>query len=226
MTMARRDRPDARPTRSAARLRRGERMWLGWVTLTMLIALGAACERAAATVVVAKDFAALCAEADLIFVGTVSKTESHWIDRDKQAIETQVTFEDLTWLRGPAQSSITLHFAGGEIDGLREAIAGVPGFTVGERRIIFARNGRYISPIVGFDQGALRVVEGQDGPVVVGPNGTALSDGTASLGVRGALRSGTPSADDEQPQPADAQPAPLNQFLDRVRGQIGSSPAP
>ena len=89
-----------------------------------------------------------------------------------------------------------------------------------------ARNGRYISPIVGFDQGALRVVEGQDGPVVVGPNGTALSDGTASVGVRGALRSGTPSADDEQPRPADAQPAPLNQFLDRVRGQIGSSPAP
>ena len=31
--------------------------------------------------------------------------ESRWIDRDKQAIETQVTFEDLTWLRGPAQSS-------------------------------------------------------------------------------------------------------------------------
>jgi hypothetical protein len=127
----------------------------------MLIALGAACDRAAATVVVAKDFAALCAEADLIFVGTVSKTESRWIDRDKQAIETQVTFEDLTWLRGPAQSSITLHFAGGEVDGLREEIAGVPGFTVGERRIIFARNGRYVSPIVGFDQGALRVVEGR-----------------------------------------------------------------
>ena len=96
----------------------------------------------------------------------------------------------------------------------------MPGFTVGERRIIFARDGRYVSPIVGFDQGALRVVEGQDGPVVVGPTGTALSDGTASLGVRGALRSGTPSADDRA-EPADAQPAPLISSSTAYAGRSG-----
>jgi hypothetical protein len=193
--------------------------------MAALAVLCATAGRASATVVVAKDFAALCAEADLIFVGTVTSTASHWIDREQQAIETQVTFGDLTWLRGPAQPSITLRFAGGEVDGLREAIAGVPGFTVGERRIIFARNGRYVSPIVGFDQGALRVIEGEGGPVVVGPNGAALVDGEA-LAIRGAARSGTPAADEQQPTSADAQPVPLNQFLDRVRGQIGFPTTP
>lgn len=229
MTTARRVRPGARSGSVAPPLRlpaAGARAWRMWAALAALIALAMAAPRASATVVVAKDFAALCAEADLIFVGTVTQTDSRWVDREKQAIETEVTFGDLTWLRGPAQSSITLHFAGGEVDGLREAIAGMPAFTVGERRIIFARKGRYVSPIVGFDQGALRVVEGADGPVVVGPNGAVLTDGAASLNQRGALRGGAPAAQQQQPNAADAQPVPLHDFLDRIRGQIGSSTAP
>jgi hypothetical protein len=173
--------------------------------LALLVTLVLAPDRAPATVVVAKDFAALCAEADLIFVGTVTGIESRWTDASKQAIETLVTFGDLTWLRGAPRLSITLRFGGGEVDGLREEIAGAPHFTIGERRVIFAHDGRYVSPIVGFDQGALRVVDGDVGPVVVGAPAAPITEG--------ALRLGAPPA-------GPAEPVPLDEFLDRVQRQL------
>jgi hypothetical protein len=161
---------------------------------------------APATVVVAKDFAALCGDADLIFVGTVGAVESRWVGDERQSIETLVTFEDLTWLKGEVQSSITLRFAGGSVDGLHMKVAGVPRFTVGERRVIFAYDGAFVSPIVGFDQGALRVVEGADGPRVVE---TATSP--QASGPAGALRLGAPAA---------GAAVPLDEYLDRVRAAL------
>jgi hypothetical protein len=165
---------------------------------------------AAATVIVAKDFAALCAEAELIFVGTVSATASRWSDPQRRAIETLVTFTDLTWLRGGPRAEIVLRFAGGEIDGLHEEIAGVPRFAVGERRVIFARDGRYVSPLVGFSQGLFRVVDSADGPVVL--DGDAVTaDGRAAL---------------QQQADEDATTLPLDAFLERVRAQMRPGATP
>jgi len=171
--------------------------------LSALIAIVLPAGGASATMVVAKDFAALCDEADLIFVGTVTTTESRWSDASHQAIETLVTFGDLTWLHGGPQPSVTLRFAGGEMDGLREEIAGMPQFAIGERRVIFARAGRFVSPVVGFDQGALRVLDGADGPTVVGVE--------PSAGPRGAFRLGAPGS---------AAAVPLDTFVDQVRQQL------
>lgn len=205
--------PVRRDARRAALPRRGLSM-----ATAALVALALLAGRASATVVVAKDFAALCDEADLVFVGTVTGMESRWSDPSQQTMETLVTFGDLTWLRGTPRAAVTLRFSGGEIDGLREEIADAPHFAIGERRVIFAREGRFVSPIVGFDQGALRVVDGTDGPVVVGAGGAVLpADGA---GVRagdsapgGALRRAAPPD-------ADGSPVPLDEFLGRVRGQL------
>ncbi|MFN8642011.1 MAG: hypothetical protein U0802_10245 [Candidatus Binatia bacterium] len=172
-----------------------------------------AASRAAATVVVAKDFAALCAEADLVFVGTVTAVVPRWRDAQRQAIETEVTFADLTWLRGGPQAATTLRFAGGEMDGVHEAVAGVPQFAVGERRVVFAHAGRFVSPIVGFNQGVFRVVDGADGPVVLDAGGRAVT------GVgRAALQRGAP--DDR------AAAVSLDAFLERVRAQLAIEAAP
>ncbi len=111
-------------------LRRGDR-----VRGVAVGGLGAVHRRRRATVVVSKDFAALCDEADLIFVGTVTEVESRWVDSSQQAIETLVTFGDLTWMYGTPQSSVTLRFAAARLDGLREEIAGAPQFARGERRV-------------------------------------------------------------------------------------------
>lgn len=185
-----------------------------------LVVLAVLAGRAAATVVVAKDFAALCDEADLVFVGTVTGIESRWSDPAQQAIETLVTFGDLTWLRGTQRSAVTLRFGGGAVARLREEIAGVPHFAIGERRVIFARDGTFVSPIVGFDQGALRVLDGTDGPVVVGAGGAGLGADGADLRAgdsppgAGALLGPPPSAD--------ASPVPLDEFLARVRRQLAA----
>ena len=168
----------------------------------LLVALPAP---APATVVVAKDFAALCADADFIFVGTVGAVESRWVDDERQSIETLVTFDDLTWLQGEPRSAITLRFGGGTVDGLHMDIAGVPRFTLGERRVIFAYDGAFVSPIVGFDQGAPRVIDGTDGPRVV------ESGSSPRLSPAGALRLGAP---------ADGTPVPLDDYLDRVRQEL------
>jgi len=183
--------------------------------VALLAALGAVvvAPRAGATVVVAKDFGALCAEADLIFVGTVASTQSRWSDPQRQAIETVVTFADLTWLRGGPQATVELRFGGGELEGLRESVAGVPQFTVGERRVIFAHAGHYVSPLVGFSQGQFRVVDGADGPVVLDADGKAVTGVGGAALQRGAVED-RPAA------------LPLDAFLARVRTQMAAGTTP
>jgi len=157
--------------------------------------------------VVAKDFAALCSEADLIFVGTVTAVTSDWTDAQHRDIRTRVTFGALTWLRGGAESTLTLRFAGGEIDGLREEVAGVPHFAIGQRRIVFARAGAYMSPLVGFNQGLFQVVDGADGPLVLDADGRAVTDVARAALQRGA--------------PGDLNAAvTLDAFLARVRDAL------
>jgi hypothetical protein len=192
---------------------RGARCSRALAPLLALVLGVAAVPRAQATMVVAKDFGALCSEAELIFVGTVASTEPRWSDPQRQAIETVVTFTDLTWLRGGPQARIELRFAGGEVDGLREAVAGVPQFSVGERRVVFAHGGHFVSPIVGFNQGLFRVVDGADGPVVLD------ADGRAVTGVGGAaLQRG--AADDR------GAALPLDAFLARVRAEMAAGTTP
>lgn len=80
------------------------------------------------------------------------------------AILTFVTFGIERAFKGSAQSgsSITLRFQGGP-DGQGKAmmIPGVPMFDVGDRDILFIRgNGTQIAPLVGWEQGRYRIVQG------------------------------------------------------------------
>jgi hypothetical protein len=145
---------------------------------------------AGATSVVAKSFTDLCREADLIFVGGVVEVKSQWADPQRSRIETAVTFSDLRWVRGGDGSEVTLHFAGGEVDGITEVIGGMPHFHVGQRVLLFARNDHSISPIVGFHQGCLGVVpDAAGGEVVVAADGrpvVAVNDSGFELAEAGA----------------------------------------
>jgi hypothetical protein len=177
------------------------------LTLAAVLAVAAP---AHATTVIAKSFADLCAEADLVFAGTVSASESSWADRDRQSIQTRVTFADLTWLRGAPRPTVTLRFAGGSMNGLTEEIAGMPRFAVGDQVVIFARAGESISPIVGFHQGLYRVVDGRvfdaEGHAVTTVGGAALRRHAAGT----------------TPGPA----LPVADFLDRVRGELSAERSP
>jgi len=114
---------------------------------------------AQATTVLARAFPDMVREADVIAVGTVTGIQERW-DAARQAPFTEVTFSNLTVLKGDAGGeSITLEFLGGHMpDGRRLAVDGVPQFTVGEKTVAFsAGNYRDFCPLVGVWQGLLRV---------------------------------------------------------------------
>jgi hypothetical protein len=175
-----------------------------WLCFLLLGAPGIAL----ATSVVPLDLSALCREADLVFVGTVREVNVRWIDRQRDEIETAVTFENLQWLHGGPRSEVVLRFPGGELDGIHESIAGIPTFRSGETWVIFAREDGTLSPIVGFHQGAMRVVEGDAGPEVEAPARLlGMADGGGDGGGSSAANSASSQLE-------------LGSFLERVRTQL------
>ncbi len=145
-----------------------------------------------ATVVVEKDFGALCDEAEMIFVGRVLSTEARWRGEEQRSIETVVTFRVLEALHGVDGDEVQLSFAGGEIDGLSEVVAGLPEFRADEDVVLFASRKPSISPVVGFNQGCFRVADGRvlnaEGAPVAG-----VSERGLTLGEEG--QRGIPLAD-------------------------------
>ena len=103
-------------------------------------------------------FSDLVHQAEVIAVGTVSEVREQW-DETRKAPLTQVTFSDLTVLKGNPGATMTLEFLGGHTPkGLVLTIAGVPQFKVGEKTVVFgAGNHRDFCPLVGVWQGLLRV---------------------------------------------------------------------
>jgi hypothetical protein len=176
-------------------------VWAG-VVVSLLVA-----RPARATVVVSKDLSQLSAEADLIFVGTVADVRSQWVDPEQQHIETLVTFASIEPLWGVDTDTVTLRFSGGQIGATVQQVVGIPRFTPGERVVVFAREGHFVSPIVGFHQGCFHVVRGSTGPLVVDapsrPSGTS-----AALMAEGATTGGGVGG------------VPLDAFLDEVRAEL------
>ena len=158
--------------------------------------------------VIAKDLPALCNQADLVFVGTVAKVTSEWADAEKKEIETLVTFTDVEPLLGTDSSDVTLRFGGGQLGDLRQEIGGLPHFAEKQRFVIFARSERSISPIVGFDQGCIRVVDGPSGPAVLSADWRPITDIKDGQLVYGSPDKGAAGA------------MTLGQFLDVVQHQL------
>lgn len=158
---------------------------------------------ARATTLIEKDFSALCDEADMVFAGRVRGVESRWRDETRSAIETVVTFTVEDRVHGVAGSEVQLAFGGGEIDGLREVIAGMPAFVVGDEVVVFASSRPSVSPVIGFNQGYFRVEGGRvlnaERAPVTGVQQRALTLGKPAEGARG---------------------MPLNDFLGVVRERI------
>ena len=103
-------------------------------------------------------FDELITRADVIFVGEVVDVRPYTQStRDGEIIKTRVVFRVADPLWGTKSTLETFDFLGGEIDGVVMRVAEMPRFAVGDRRVVFARRGRSINPIVGFTQGLMRV---------------------------------------------------------------------
>ncbi len=103
-------------------------------------------------------FTDLVSRADVIFVGDVVDVRPFPLSTPSGTIiKTRVIFRVSDPLFGTTSSMEVFDFLGGEVGDVGMAVAEMPTFAVGDRRIVFARRTRGINPIVGFRQGLLKI---------------------------------------------------------------------
>ena len=113
---------------------------------------------AAATTYELVTFNELVTRADVIFVGEVTDVRPFPLEtRDGTIIKTRVIFRVSDPIWGTTNILEVFDFFGGEFGDIGMAIAGMPEFAVGDRRVVFASRERSINPIVGFTQGLLEI---------------------------------------------------------------------
>jgi len=106
----------------------------------------------------------LVTQADVIFVGQVVDIRPYIVQtREHTIVKTRVTFSVDDPLYGTSSLVEVFDFLGGETADLGMKVAGMPTFTVGDRRVVFARRDRSINPIVGFTQGLMKVARDAGG---------------------------------------------------------------
>jgi hypothetical protein len=161
---------------------------------------------ARATVVVPADLGELARDAIAIARGRVAAVAVQWTD-DRGTIETIVTLDVESYLKGSFGSVLRFRVPGGELGRFRSIVVGAPEFIVDQRVVVFlGARGPAIPFIVGFNQGVFRVVAGDAGWIVTPPaNLPAPADVRV---VRGA---------------AARVPLPLADFEQRVRALAGSA---
>jgi hypothetical protein len=122
-----------------------------------------------ATTVRPLDLPELVQRAEVIADVTVTATTSFLVSpAGGKAIQTRVTFTlNSAPLKGQVTSPFTLNFLGGTVGTHRMEVPGMPKFQAGDRLILFSYgpDKTFVSPVIGFDQGALRVLRDQQSSV-------------------------------------------------------------
>jgi hypothetical protein len=130
-----------------------------------LMIVGVFAISAQATTVNPLDLPDLVSKAEVIADVTVTNVQPYvYYAQDGRSVHTRVTFNvNGTPIKGNVASPLVLDFVGGSVGYLKMAVSGVPQLQVGQRLIIFshAPGDFYVSPFIGLDQGAMRVVHDQ-----------------------------------------------------------------
>ena len=113
---------------------------------------------ASSTTVIPPSFDALVSGAVRIFVGEVIGRDAIWVSTPQgRAIKTLVTFRVEDVWKGTSGPVTRLEFLGGTIGQATMEVVGMPTFRVGQRSVLFVASGRFVSPLVGFMHGRMRV---------------------------------------------------------------------
>ena len=140
--------------------------------LLVIASLIAGAASLSATTVIPPTFEQLVDQAEMIFQGTVTKTNSQWIgEGDQRRIVTYVTFEVKDALKGSPGKSYTVRQFGGTVDGETMMIDDAPVFNVGDQDILFVENnGSQVVPLVGLMHGRFHVRKDASGREMVTTN--------------------------------------------------------
>ncbi len=153
--------------------------------------------RMRATVLVPADLAELSRDARIIARGQVVAIDARWSD-GRRAIETIVTLETESYLKGEMGRLVQFRVPGGAMGRYRNIVMGAPQFTVGQRVIVFlGAVGPRVPFILGLSQGVYRLGVTPAGDVLVSP--PPIMPGVTGPVVRGAVtRQSAPLADFER----------------------------
>ncbi len=110
------------------------------------------------------DLEALSAGADSIFVGTVEKTDAHFLSPSGRYIVTDVTLVTETSLAGPATSGrFVVRTLGGEVGTLGQRVFGEASYHANDRVMVFAVQRQGVSYTLGMAQGVMHVENDEHG---------------------------------------------------------------
>ncbi len=139
-----------------------------------------------ATVILPADFREVVTGSQIIVYGRVEDVRPEW-SGDRTRIDTIVTVEAGSYLKGGPGDSVTFRVPGGQIGRYKNVMVGAPEFSPGEEVVLFlSAAGPSIAHVFGLNQGVYRVrVDARSGRrVVVPPVLTASGDAPQAV-VRG-----------------------------------------
>lgn len=162
---------------------------------------------ASASVVIPVNLGELSREALMIARGRIVALDARWTD-DHRRVETVVTLEAETYLKGAFGPVVQFRVPGGRLGRYRSIFVGAPEFLLGQRVVVFlAARGPAVPFVVGLGQGVFRVLPGPGGWIVTPPAIVPTAGGPFGI-VRG--------------DPA-RRPLPLADFERQVRLLAGAA---
>lgn len=154
------------------------------ITILLIAAAVLSAGSIGATTLIPAGVGELSRDARAIVLGRVVAVEARWT-ADRRGIETLVTLEADTYLKGAFGSSVQFLVPGGELGRFQNIVVGAPRFTPGERVIVFlGARGPSIPFVLGLSQGLFRVVL-DDRAWVVTPPALLAAGGVVTPIVRG-----------------------------------------
>lgn len=110
-----------------------------------------------ATVLIPVEFREIVAGSEIIVYGVVADVRAEWAS-DRRGIDTIVTFQAGTYLKGGPSETVTFKVPGGQIGRYKNVMVGAPEFRPGDEAVLFLNaDGPSIARVFGFSQGVFRV---------------------------------------------------------------------
>jgi hypothetical protein len=126
-----------------------------WLIVLAVLAARPASPRA--TVLVPAEFRQIVGGSDLIAYGRVVEKTAVRSD-DRKRIDTLITFQVGTYLKGSSGETLVIQVPGGELGRYRNVMVGAPNFEVGDEAVLFLTVRPGARPaIFGLSQGVFRV---------------------------------------------------------------------
>jgi hypothetical protein len=155
--------------------------------LPLLLALSLLAVPLRATVLIPADLGELSRDAVAIARGRVAALDPQWTE-DHGTIETMVTLQVESYLKGGLGSTLRFRVPGGELGRFRSLVVGAPAFAIDQRIVVFlGARGPSVPFVLGLSQGVYRLSPAADnsGWLVTSPVLGPATAGVSTPIVRG-----------------------------------------